>query len=275
MVTDAVVPPRENWTATAMTAASSTTMPAVIAAPLLRCLRACSLDIALTVGTCPTHHGAGRWVGSGLVSDRLVWIDCEMTGLDLGADALIEVAALVTDFELNVLGEGVDVVIKPPDEALAQMVPFVRDMHTTSGLLEELADGCTLEEAEAQVLGYVADHCAQGSRPPLAGNTVGTDRAFIDRDMVELGGFLHYRIVDVSSIKELARRWYPRAYYNAPAKSGGHRALADIQESIEELRYYRDAVFLPRPGPDAESSRRIAALHGGALTGVKPATNHS
>ncbi len=204
------------------------------------------------------------------MSDRLVWIDCEMTGLDIRADALIEVAALVTDFDLTVLGEGVDIVIKPPPEALDQMVPFVREMHTTSGLLEELDAGTTLEDAQAQVLAYVRQHCADGSRPPLAGNTVATDRAFLSRDTPELEAFLHYRIVDVSSIKELSRRWFPRAYYNAPAKNGGHRALADIRESIEELRYYREAVFVASPGPDSEEARRIAAIHGGALTGAKP-----
>ncbi len=204
------------------------------------------------------------------MSDRLVWIDCEMTGLDLGADALIEVAALVTDFELTVLGDGVDIVIKPPAAALEQMVPFVREMHTTSGLLEELDGGTTLEDAEAQVLAYVQQHCPDGSRPPLAGNTVATDRAFLARDTPALEAFLHYRIVDVSSIKELSRRWFPRAYYNAPAKNGGHRALADIRESIEELRYYRQAVFVPSPGPDRDEARRIAAIHGGALTGPKP-----
>ena len=204
------------------------------------------------------------------MSDRLVWIDCEMTGLDIRADALIEVAALVTDFDLTVLGEGVDIVIKPPPEALDQMVPFVRQMHTTSGLLEELDAGTTLEDAQAQVLAYVRQHCADGSRPPLAGNTVATDRAFLSRDTPELEAFLHYRIVDVSSIKELSRRWFPRAYYNAPAKNGGHRALADIRESIEELRYYREAVFVASPGPDSEEARRIAAIHGGALTGAKP-----
>ncbi len=204
------------------------------------------------------------------MSDRLVWIDCEMTGLDIRADALIEVAALVTDFDLTVLGEGVDIVIKPPPEALDQMVPFVRDMHTTSGLLEELDAGTTLEDAQAQVLAYVRQHCADGSRPPLAGNTVATDRAFLARDTPELEAFLHYRIVDVSSIKELSRRWFPRAYYNAPAKNGGHRALADIRESIEELRYYREAVFVASPGPDSDEARRIAAIHGGALTGAKP-----
>ena len=204
------------------------------------------------------------------MSDRLVWIDCEMTGLDIRADALIEVAALVTDFDLTVLGEGVDIVIKPPPEALDQMVPFVRQMHTTSGLLEELDAGTTLEDAQAQVLAYVRQHCADGSRPPLAGNTVATDRAFLSRDTPELEAFLHYRIVDVSSIKELSRRWFPRAYYNAPAKNGGHRALADIRESIEELRYYREAVFVPSPGPDSDEARRIAAIHGGALTGAEP-----
>ena len=204
------------------------------------------------------------------VNDRLVWIDCEMTGLELGADALIEVAALVTDFELNVLGEGVDVVIKPPQEAIDQMVEFVRNMHTVSGLLTELDNGVTMAETEEQVLGYIRQYCPNGSRPPLAGNTVATDRSFLVRDMPTLESFLHYRIVDVSSIKELSRRWYPRAYYNSPSKSGNHRALADIQESIEELRYYRAAVFVPPPGPDADAAKALAKEHGGALTGVDP-----
>ena len=202
------------------------------------------------------------------MNDRLVWIDCEMTGLDLGADALIEVAALVTDFELNVLGEGLDVIIKPPQESLDQMVEFVRSMHEKSGLLDELASGTTLAEAEEQVLAYIKEHCPDGSRPPLAGNTVATDRAFLARDMQALESFLHYRIVDVSSIKELSRRWYPRAYFAAPTKRGNHRALADIQESIEELRYYREAVFVPQPGPDSAQAKEIAARHGGQLTGL-------
>jgi len=201
------------------------------------------------------------------VNDRLVWIDCEMTGLDLGADALIEVAALVTDFDLNVLGEGVDVVVKPPQEAIDQMDDFVRNMHTVSGLLTELDNGITLREAEEQVLAYIKEHCPEGSRPPLAGNTVATDRAFLQRDMPELESFLHYRIVDVSSIKGLARRWYPRTYFNSPPKTGNHRALADIQESIEELRYYRAAVFVPPPGPDSTAAKALAAEHGGSLTG--------
>jgi oligoribonuclease len=202
------------------------------------------------------------------VKERLVWIDCEMTGLDLGADALIEVAALVTDFDLNVLGEGIDLIIKPPDGALDQMNDFVRDMHVSSGLLEELAEGISMADAEQQVLDYIKKHCPDGSRPPLAGNTVATDRSFLARDMPTLEAFLHYRIVDVSSIKELSRRWFPRAYYGSPPKRGNHRALADIQESIEELRYYREAVFVPSPGPDSDTVREIAGRHGGALTGI-------
>ncbi len=193
-----------------------------------------------------------------------------MTGLDIVADALIEVAALVTDFDLNVLGEGVDIVIKPPTEAMDQMVEFVHNMHVTSGLIEELDGGTTLGDAEAQVLAYVKEHCADGSRPPLAGNTVATDRAFLARDMPGLEQFLHYRIVDVSSIKELSRRWFPRAYYNAPSKGGNHRALADIRESIEELRYYREAVFVRSPGPDSTGAKAIAAKHQGSLTGARP-----
>jgi len=192
------------------------------------------------------------------VNDRLVWIDCEMTGLDLVADALIEVAALVTDFELNVLGEGVDLVIKPPEGAVDQMVDVVRQMHTESGLLAELDAGVTLGEAESAVLDYVRTHIPESGKAPLAGNSVGTDRAFLARDMGELESFMHYRIVDVSSIKELARRWFPRAYFAAPAKAGNHRALVDIQESIAELRYYRAAVFVPPPGPDSDQARSIA-----------------
>lgn len=195
------------------------------------------------------------------MNDRLVWIDCEMTGLDLVNDALIEVAALVTDFDLNILGEGIEVVIKPPAEALAQMSEFVSQMHQSSGLIERLEDGLELADAEAQVLAYVAAQCGPNSRPPLAGNTVATDRAFLARDMPSLEGFLHYRIVDVSSIKELARRWYPRAYFNAPEKHGNHRALADITESIAELRYYRETVFVPPPGPDSVTAKSAGARH--------------
>ena len=202
------------------------------------------------------------------MNERLVWIDCEMTGLSLETDALVEVAALVTDFDLNVIGEGIDVLIKPPQAALDQMIDFVRNMHVSSGLLEELEGGLTMADAEQQVLAYIKEHCPDGSRPPLGGNTVATDRSFLARDMPTLEGFLHYRNVDVSSIKELARRWYPRTYFAAPAKRGNHRALADIQESIEELRYYREAVFVPQPGLDSTGAREIAARHAGSITGL-------
>ncbi|MGN6088611.1 MAG: oligoribonuclease [Actinomycetales bacterium] len=193
--------------------------------------------------------------------DRIVWIDCEMTGLDLDTDALVEVAVLVTDSELTVLGDGVDVVIRPPDSALASMPDVVREMHTASGLLEELPQGTTLANAQQQVLAYVRQWVPEPRKAPLAGNSVGTDRGFLARDMPDLDNHLHYRIIDVSSVKELARRWYPRAYYQSPQKHGGHRALADIRESIAELRYYRQAIFVPQPGPDSETAKRIAAEH--------------
>jgi oligoribonuclease len=192
-------------------------------------------------------------------NDKMVWIDCEMTGLDLATDALVEVAALVTDAELNVLGDGVDVVIKPPTESLDQMLEIVRGMHTSSGLLTELAAGITLEQAEEQVLAYVREHVPLPRKAPLAGNTVYVDRGFLSRDMPRLDEHLHYRLVDVSSIKELVRRWFPRVYFNSPAKHGGHRALADIRESIEELKFYRQAVFVPQPGPDADAVKALAA----------------
>ncbi|MFK0292393.1 oligoribonuclease [Streptomyces sp. NPDC090442] len=195
------------------------------------------------------------------MNDRMVWIDCEMTGLSLASDALIEVAALVTDSELNVLGDGVDVVIRPPAEALTTMPEVVRQMHTASGLLAELDAGTTLEAAEAQVLEYIKQHVPEPRKAPLCGNSVGTDRGFLLRDMPTLESYLHYRIVDVSSVKELARRWFPRAYFNSPDKNGNHRALADIRESIAELRYYREAVFVPQPGPDSETAKAIAAKH--------------
>ncbi|MDX6315377.1 MAG: oligoribonuclease [Streptomyces sp.] len=195
------------------------------------------------------------------MNDRMVWIDCEMTGLSLAHDALIEVAALVTDSELNILGEGVDIVIRPPAESLETMPDVVRTMHTSSGLLDELDGGMTLDEAEKLVLAYVREHVAEPRKAPLCGNSVSTDRGFLARDMPALEQHLHYRIVDVSSIKELARRWYPRAYFNSPEKNGNHRALADIRESIAELRYYREAVFVPQPGPDTDTARAIAAKY--------------
>ena len=193
------------------------------------------------------------------MNERLVWIDCEMTGLDLRDDALIEIAALVTDSELNILDEGVDVVIKPPPESVTQMTKVVRDMHTTSGLLEALPGGVTLAEAEDIVLDYVRGHVKDAKKAPLCGNSIATDRSFLARDMPALDSHLHYRMVDVSSIKELARRWYPRVYFASPEKKGGHRALADITESIQELRYYRAAVFVQQPGPDSDTARAIAS----------------
>ncbi|GAB2458889.1 oligoribonuclease [Xylanimonas ulmi] len=202
-----------------------------------------------------------------------MWIDCEMTGLDARADALIEVAAVVTDSELNVLGDGVDVLIAPPAQALAGMGDFVREMHTTSGLLDELASGGTLAEAEQTVLDYVRTWVPEPGKAPLAGNSVGTDKMFLDRDMPELIGHLHYRIIDVSSIKELARRWYPRVYFASPKKDGGHRALADILESIDELRYYRAALFVPQPGPDSATARAIAARIGETSVTRRPAVS--
>lgn len=193
------------------------------------------------------------------MNERLVWVDCEMTGLDLRNDALIEIAALVTDSELNILDRGVDVVIKPPPESITQMTQVVRDMHTVSGLLDALPSGVTLAEAEDIVLKYVKSHVKEPNKAPLCGNSIATDRSFLARDMSALDGHLHYRMVDVSSIKELARRWYPRVYFASPEKKGGHRALADITESIQELRYYRAAVFVPQPGPDSETARAVAA----------------
>ncbi|HEY2579452.1 MAG TPA: oligoribonuclease [Streptosporangiaceae bacterium] len=195
------------------------------------------------------------------MTDRLVWIDCEMTGLDLEHDALIEIACLVTDGELNVLDDGVAAVIKPPPEAVDQMADVVREMHITSGLLADLPNGIALAEAHELVLGYVRSYVKEPRKVPLCGNSIATDRSFLARDMPELDGFLHYRMVDVSSVKELARRWYPRAYFASPSKRGGHRALADINDSVRELRYYREAIFVPKPGPDSATAKEIGARH--------------
>src|SRR5215510_12573774 len=182
-----------------------------------------------------------------------------MTGLDLANDALVEIACIVTDGELNEVDEGIDLIIKPPAEALDHMPDLVREMHTASGLLNELAGGMTLAEAQEQVLAYVCGHVSEPRRAPLCGNSIATDRAFLARDLPRLDEYLHYRMIDVSSIKELARRWYSRVYFASPAKAGGHRALADIKESITELRYYREAVFVAMPGPDTVTAREIAA----------------
>lgn len=192
--------------------------------------------------------------------DRLVWIDCEMTGLELGKDALIEIAALVTDADLNVLGEGVDVVIHADEDALAGMPQVVVEMHAKSGLTEEVRRSTlTIEEAEAQVLAYIKEWVPDPRTAPLAGNSIATDRGFIARDMPELDNHLHYRMIDVSSIKELCRRWYPRIYYAQPEKGLSHRALADIKESIRELAYYRRTAFVAPPGPSSDQAQAVAA----------------
>jgi oligoribonuclease len=202
------------------------------------------------------------------MSDRLVWIDCEMTGLDLSNDLLIEVAVLVTDGDLNVLGEGLDVVIGATAEQLERMPDVVREMHGSSGLTEEvIASRVTLSEAERLVLDHVKQHVPEARKAPLCGNSIGTDRGFLARDMPELDAWLHYRMVDVSSVKELARRWSPRVYFNSPKKGGGHRALADIRESVTELQYYRSTLFVPQPGPTStEAAEAAAALSGQPAT---------
>ncbi len=194
------------------------------------------------------------------MNDRLVWIDCEMTGLDVVRDALVEVAVVVTDGELNVLDDGLDIVIATPEDRLTGMDEVVVQMHTTSGLLDAIRAATTpLADAEEQLLDYVRRFVPDRRKAPLCGNSIATDRGFLARDMPKLDDHLHYRMIDVSSIKELARRWYPKVYFNAPEKRGGHRALADIVESIAELRYYRSTVFVPPPGPDTDTARAAAA----------------
>jgi oligoribonuclease len=201
------------------------------------------------------------------VNDRLVWIDCEMTGLDLTRDALVEVAVLVTDSELRILDDGFDILISPPGDALESMLPVVREMHTASGLLTALESTTTsLAEATEQVLAYVRSHVPERRTAPLCGNSIGTDRAFLARDIPELDDHLHYRVIDVSSIKELCRRWYPKVYHAAPPKTGGHRALADIADSVAELSYYRSTVFVPQPGPDTTAARAAAHAAPAPLT---------
>ncbi|MGI8664844.1 MAG: oligoribonuclease [Jatrophihabitans sp.] len=208
--------------------------------------------------------------------DKLVWIDCEMTGLELGRDALIEIAVLVTDGELNVLNEGLDIVIGCAEEVLETMVPVVQQMHETSGLTDLVrASTVTLGEAETQVLDYIRRFVREPRTAPLCGNSIATDRGFIIRDMPELDAFLHYRMIDVSSINELARRWYRRVYFGQPAKGLAHRALADIHESVQELRYYRSTVFVPQPGPTSEQAAAAAAavLADSALPVAVPIAN--
>lgn len=192
-------------------------------------------------------------------AEQIVWIDCEMTGLDVDRDGLCEIAVIVTDFELSPLDPGFDVVINPGAEALDQMNSFVRGMHETSGLLPRIAQGVTVAEAEQQVLGYLKRLVTPGKRPLVAGNTIGMDRRFIAKYMPLLEERLHYRSIDVSTLKELSRRWYPAAYFGAPEKRGGHRALADIAESIQELAYFREAVLVAQPGPDKAAAEELAA----------------
>lgn len=187
--------------------------------------------------------------------ERLVWVDCEMTGLNFDSDVLVEIAVIVTEADLTPLDEGIDLVIRATPEQLAGMDPFVVNMHTESGLLPLIADGLDVKEAEALVLEYVRRHVPEARKAPLAGSSVHVDRIYLAKHMPEFDAHLHYRIVDVSTIKELTRRWYPRVYFNAPKKVGGHRALADIVDSIRELRYYRSTVFATQPGPDTATAK--------------------
>jgi oligoribonuclease len=200
-------------------------------------------------------------------TQRLVWVDCEMTGLDLTHDALIEVAAIVTDAELVPLDDGVDVIIHVDDDVLQSMLPVVRDMHASSGLTEAVrASTITLGDAERQIVDYVRGHVPEAKTAPLCGNSIATDRGFLARDMPELDGYLHYRMIDVSSIKELARRWYPKVYFAQPQKGLAHRALADVRESIQELIFYRRTLFVPEPGPTSEEAQAAAGTILGATT---------
>ncbi|CAN5255488.1 oligoribonuclease [soil metagenome] len=192
-------------------------------------------------------------------ADLLVWIDCEMTGLDVSIDELVEVAVVITDYDLVPVDPGFSIVIKPDQAAFDNMGEFVTTMHKESGLLDEIPHGAALADAEYAVNEYILKYVPTAGTAPLAGNTIGTDRTFLAKYMPRVDSHLHYRNIDVSSIKELSRRWFPRVYFNAPAKNGGHRALADILESIRELGYYRKAVFVAEPGPTTEQVQAISA----------------
>lgn len=194
------------------------------------------------------------WAANRL-QERIVWVDCEMTGLDLAKDVLVEIAAVVTEADLTPLDDGIEVVIRATAEQLAGMDPFVVNMHTESGLLPLIDGGEDLAIAEARVLEYVQQHVPDARKAPLAGSSIYVDRMFLAQYMPKFDAHLHYRLVDVSTIKELTRRWYPRVYFNAPKKVGGHRALADIFDSIRELRYYRSTVFATQPGPDTATAK--------------------
>jgi oligoribonuclease len=192
------------------------------------------------------------------MTEYIVWVDCEMTGLDIEKDEICEIAVIVTDGELKPVDEGIQIVVKPSDSAMANMGDFVRQMHTDSGLLSEIPHGNSASAAELLVLDYLKKYITEPKTAPLAGNSIGTDRMFLIKYMPNLDAFLHYRNIDVSSLKELVRRWYPRVYFNLPKKNGAHRALADIRESIQELRYYRASVLVSEPGPDSEKAKQIA-----------------
>lgn len=200
-------------------------------------------------------------MGENIESDRIVWIDCEMTGLDFKNDLLVEIACVITNAQLEVVSDGLNIVIQVPAERLEDMDPFVVNMHTESGLLPEIPNGISLEAAEELLFNYITSHIPEASKAPLAGSSVHVDRIFLQRDMPRVDSYLHYRIIDVSSVKELARRWYPKAYFASPPKTGNHRALGDILDSINELKYYRDAVFVELPGPDGLKAKEIAARH--------------
>jgi len=200
-------------------------------------------------------------MGENIESDRIVWIDCEMTGLDFKNDLLVEIACVITNAQLEQVSEGLNIVIQAPTERLETMDPFVVNMHTESGLLPEIPNGVTLETAEELLFDYITSHIPEASKAPLAGSSVHVDRIFLQRDMPRIDSYLHYRIIDVSSVKELARRWYPKAYFASPPKTGNHRALGDILDSINELKYYREAVFVELPGPDGSKAKEIAARH--------------
>lgn len=192
------------------------------------------------------------------MTEYIVWVDCEMTGLDIEKDEICEIAVIVTDGELKPVDDGIQIVVKPSDSAMANMGDFVRQMHTDSGLLSEIPNGNSASAAELLVLDYLKKYITEPKSAPLAGNSIGTDRMFLIKYMPNLDAFLHYRNIDVSSLKELVRRWYPRVYFNLPKKNGAHRALADIRESIQELRYYRASVLVSEPGPDSEKAKQIA-----------------
>lgn len=196
-------------------------------------------------------------------NDRIVWIDCEMTGLDTVNDLLVEISCVITDGDLNEIGDGFEIVISAPPEKLETMDPIVVNMHTESGLLDLIPDGVTLEVAEQALFDYITTHIPEANKAPLAGSSVHVDRIFLERDMPRVNAYLHYRIIDVSSLKEIVRRWYPRVYFASPTKTGNHRALGDIRDSINELKYYRASVFVEAPGPNTAAAKEVAA----SLTG--------